>query len=67
MRSLLSCIACLYLAGCANASCKPELVLNTWKPLDGMPSAESGQLTVRERLDYIESISFITCKYDDWK
>lgn len=64
---LFSLIACLYIVGCANVSCKPELVINTWQPPDGMPSTENGQFTVRQRLDYIESISFITCNYDDWK
>jgi hypothetical protein len=61
----LSLIAALCLGGCAHVACKPELVLNTWKPIDGFPDTEHGQLTVRQRLDEIESISVITCRYDD--
>lgn len=64
---LLSLIASLWLAGCvSNVTCKPELVINTWKPIPGFPDTEPGQQTVRQRLANVESISFITCSYDDY-
>jgi hypothetical protein len=51
--------------GCTSIACKPVLVIHTWKPLYGVPVEESGQPTVRERLDDIESISFVQCSYND--
>jgi len=57
-------IACC-LAGCADVSCHPEFVINSWHSPSGMPAAKSGQLTVREHLSEIESVSFTTCNYND--
>jgi hypothetical protein len=63
---LLSLVALFWLTGCVHiAACRPELVINTWKPLYGIPVEENGPLTVRQRLAEVESISFIQCSYND--
>jgi hypothetical protein len=62
---LLNVLIALLCAGCVNVSCRPDFVVHAWTGPDGAPESHTGQLTVPQQFAEIESISFITCDYDD--
>jgi hypothetical protein len=66
LRSTAVALLAVCASGCVNVSCRPDFVINTWTPPGGSPAAD-GQSTVRQKLAEVESISFITCDYDDYK
>ena len=65
LRSVAIAFLAFIPVGCASVSCGPDFIVNTWTLPSGVPPTENGQLTVRQKLAEVESISFITCNYDD--
>jgi len=65
LRSVAIALLAGIATGCTSVSCGPDFIVNTWTPPSGMPPTDAGQLTVRQKLAEVESISFITCNYDD--
>lgn len=58
-------LAALGIAGCANVSCRREFVINMWQPPEGLPHQEFRLFTSGRMFSEIESVSFLTCSYDD--
>lgn len=67
MKFLPTLLISIILTNCAGLNCQPELVVNNWQPPEGIPLAASeiGKPTVQMRLNQIESITFLTCRYND--